>query len=223
MLERSEVPFEFFYCIELRQVLGLKAETEKELARLLRQVSLDSVYYHTYGLLLRHRYRAGAYGSDFATWAATQVRDRVLGERLAAVDPLRYNSLADLREAIVCVIDNHLESITVVPRVVYSEPFEFIESKIVGVPTGLEAYTLEEFMQALSETDDTTIYYHAIEARRRLKHTRTDFSAWLRDDLHLPVLAARVQALDPYAGGLERMRTHILAYCRQVLTLGRDL
>lgn len=223
MRERAEVPFEFCGCVELRQLLGLKAETEKELAGLLRQVSLDSVYYHTYGSLLRYPYKAGVYSNDFATWAVIQVRDRVLGECLAVVDPLSFDSLSGLREEIVSVIDSHLANITVVPRVVYGEPFQFIESKIVEVPAGLATYTLEEFVQALSEVDDTTIYYHAIEARVRLKHTRKDFSAWLRDHLNLPALAARVQALDPVAWGLERVRTQMLTDCRQVLALGRDL
>lgn len=223
MRERAEVPFAFSGCVELRQLLGLRAETEKELAGLLRQVSPDSVYYHTYGSLLRHPYRAGVYFNDFAAWAAVQVRDRVLGERLAVVDPLSFDSLADVREAIVCVIDNHLSSITVVPRVVYGEPFQFIESKIVEVPTGFEAYSLEEFVQALSEVDETTIYYHAIEARVRLKHTRKDFASWLRDQLNLAALAARVQGLDPGGWGLERVRAQMLADCQQVLALGRDL
>src|SRR5574337_1301799 len=126
MRERAEVPFAFCGCVELRQMLGLKAKTEQELADLLRQVPLDSVYYHTHSPLLRHQYRTGVYSNDFATWAAVQVRDRVLGERLAVIDPLSFDSLSDLRDAIVSVIHNHLASITVVPRVVYGEPFEFI-------------------------------------------------------------------------------------------------
>lgn len=40
MLERAQVPFEFFCCIEQRQILGLKAETEKELADLITLVLL---------------------------------------------------------------------------------------------------------------------------------------------------------------------------------------
>lgn len=41
MLECAQVPFEFFCCIEQRQILGLKAETEKELAGLIKLVSLE--------------------------------------------------------------------------------------------------------------------------------------------------------------------------------------
>ena len=177
MRERAEVPFEFCGCVELRQMLGLRADDEKELADFLEQVPVDSVYYHTYGFVLRHKFSAELYSNDFATWAAIEVRDRVLGERLSVIDPLSFDSLSSLREELVSVIDNHLASIMVVPRVVYGESFDFLESTIMEVPTGLQTYTLEEFVQALSKVDDTTIYYHAIEARVRLKHARRHFSA----------------------------------------------
>ena len=61
MRERAQVPFEFCCCIELRQMLGLKAETEKELAGLIKLVSLDSIYYHTCGLTT---------GGDAFCWGA---------------------------------------------------------------------------------------------------------------------------------------------------------
>ncbi len=223
MRTRADVPFEFFGCVELRQMLGLWAEDEKKLADFLEQVSLDSVYYHTHSTLLRHRSRAGIYSNDFATWAAIQVRDRVLGERLAVLDPLGFETLTDLRDEIISVIDDHLKSMTVVPQVVYGEPFDFIESRILGVPIETRASTLEEFRKALGEVDGSAIYYHAVEARVRLERRRNDFSAWLQDSLDLPVLAAKVQALDPYIGGLERVRAQILLYCDAVLAKGRDL
>jgi hypothetical protein len=204
-------------------MLGLKAETEKELAGLIKLVSLDSIYYHTCGLLLRHRYRAGTFSNDFATWAAVQVGDRVLGERLAVLDPLSFDTLVDLRDEIVSVIDSHLKSIAVVPRVVYGEPFNFIQSRIVAVPAGTVAYTLEEFRQAVSEVDDRTLYYHTLDARIQRKHRQNDFSSWLRDRLSLRALAARIEVLNPFTGGLEQVRTQMLAYCDQVLSQGRDL
>ncbi len=223
MREYAEVPFEFSGCVELRQMLGLRAETEKELVGLLKQVSLDSVFYHTHGSLLRHRFRAGMYSNDFATWVAIEVRDRVLGEQLAVLEPLDFATLSDLRDKIISVVEDHLKGMTVVPRVVHGEPFYFIESLIVEVPTGTKVHTLEEFRKALSEVDDRAIYYHALEARVRLERKRNDFSAWLGDALNLPSLAANVEALDPYIGGLERVRAQMLAYCDEVLTKGRDL
>jgi len=221
--ERAEAPFEFYGCIELRRMLGLRAETEKQLVGFLKQVSLDSVCYHTHGSLLRHRYRAGVYSNDFASWAAVQVRDRVLGERLAVLDPIDFVTLSDLRERIISVVTDHLKSMTVVPRVVHGEPFEFIESWIVGVPLGIEAHTLEEFRKGLSDLDNSAIYFHAVEARVRLERRRNDFAAWLEDSLDLPGLAARVEALDPHMGGLERLRSRMLASCDEVLDRGRDL
>ena len=223
MRKRAEVPFEFVGCIELRQILGLRAETERQLARYVKEVPLDSVYYHTHGSLLRHRYRAGVYANDFATWAAIQVRDRVLGEQLAVLDPYDFQGLADLRDEIVLVINNHLNSMTVVPRVVYGEPFDFIASRVVAVPTGVKSYSLAEFRQGVSEVDARSIYSHVLEARVRLGRRQNDFSAWLRDCLDLPGLATKIQSLNPFIGGLERVRTELLAHCDLVLTQGRDL
>src|SRR5262249_47892285 len=48
-------PFVFVGCVELREILGQRAEDEKELADLLAQVPAGSVYYHTHGFFLRHR------------------------------------------------------------------------------------------------------------------------------------------------------------------------
>ena len=75
----------------------------------------------------------------------------------------------------------------------------------------------------MSEVDDRSLYFHALEARVRLDRRRNDFSAWLGDGLDLPSLAAKVQALDPYIGGLKRVRVQMLAYCDDVLSQGRDL
>ncbi len=222
MRERAKAPFEFSGCVELRQMLGLRAEDEKELADILEQVPQDSVYYHTHGFLLRYRYKAGVYANDFATWAAIEVRDRVLGERLAVLDPLDFETLDDLRDRIISVIDDHLSDMIIVPRVIYGEPFDFTESRVVQVPIGIEARTLGEFREAVSKVDESAIYYHLLEARVRLGRRRNDFSAWLEECLDLPKLAAKVRSLDPYVGGLEGLRAQIVSHCDEVLAKGRD-
>jgi hypothetical protein len=200
-------------CSELIQILGLRADDERELAEILEGVSLGSVHYHTHGHFLRHGFVGAPYPNDFATWAATQVRDRVLGERLAMVSPLDFPTLEDLREEILTIIDDHLSHLTIVPRVIFGEPFDFMQSRIVEVPTGVKAKTLEEFRAGLSTIAASAIYFHTIEAPRRLARPETDFAVWLREGLGLPRLAAAIGRVDLYAGSLERLRAELLRLC----------
>ncbi len=205
--------FEFVACSELVQILGLRADDERELAEILGEVSLDCVHYHTHGHFLRHGFVGAPYPNDFATWAAIQVRDRVLGERLGVVSPLDFPSLEDLREEILTIIDDHLAHLSIVPRVIFGEPFDFIQSRIVGVPTGVTAKTLEEFRAGLATIQPSAIYFHTIEAPRRLARPETDFAVWLHEGLGRPRLAAALNRVDPYAGSLERLRTELLRLC----------
>ena len=206
-------PFEFVACSELIQILGLRADDEQELAEKLADVSLDCVHYHTHGHFLRHGFVGAPYPNDFATWAAIQVRDRVLGERLAMVSPLDFPTLEDLREEILTTIDDHLSHLTIVPRVIFGEPFDFMQSQIVEVPTGVIAKTLEEFRAGLSMIPTSAIYFHTIEAPRRLARPETDFAVWLREGLGLPKLAVAIGRVDLYAGSLERLRAELLRLC----------
>jgi trehalose synthase-fused probable maltokinase len=219
-LQPGEGAFAFMACMELKEFVGLRAENERQLAQLLDEVPLDSIYYHTHGFLLRPRLLAGAYPNDFATWVDVHVRDRVLGERLAMVDPADFTTLQALREELVSVVDEHLRRIGVVPQVVSGEHFEFIQSRIVEIPTGVEARTLQELRDALLEIDQSALYFHLVEARLRLGRGRNDFAAWLERGLGLPDLAVRVQAVNPYAGSLEQARARLIAILDEALAGG---
>lgn len=220
MEKKAEEPFAFVGCIELREILGKEAENEKELAELLDEVPLDSIYYHTHSYFLRHQFVAGLYPNDFATWVAVQVRDRVLGERLAAVDPFDFEGLEPLREEIISIIDDHLSTMPLVPRVIFGEPFYFKQSRIVQLETGFRAWTLEEFRNALAEVDASAIYFHLFEARMRLNRKEGDFSVWIREGLGMPELAEKVRAINPYLGSLERLRSKLLTVCDEFLKSG---
>ncbi len=222
LLRPGAGPFGFVACLELKEFVGLRAENERQLADLIDEVSVDSIYYHTHGFFLRHKFVAGAYPNDFATWAAIQVRDRVLGERLAMVDPANFQNLQALREELISVIDDHLRGLQFVPGVLFGEPFEFIQSRIVEVPTGIQVRTLKEFREALLDVDVSAVYFHLVEARMRLGRGQNDFAAWLEQGLDLADLAAKVRAVDPYAGSLERARTRLIQLCDQALAAGAD-
>jgi hypothetical protein len=89
------------------------------------------------------------------------------------------------------------------------EPY-FIQSHVVEVPLGLEARTLEEFSRCLREVDASSIYFHTLEAKIRRGRRQGDFAAWLDKELGLTALAEEVTRVNPYLGGLERMRAGLL-------------
>lgn len=214
-------PFIFVGCSELQELLGRRAEDERRLVELIEEVPLDSIYYHTHSFFLRHHYIPGSYSNDFAQWVATQVRDLVLGERLAVLDPFEFKNLEALREEIISIIDDHLSRTSVVPRVIFGKPFFFKQSRIIDVPTGIQVRTLREFRDALSEVDVSVIYYHMFEARVRLPRQDSDFSFWIGETLGLPDLADRIRAMNPYVGNLERLRSALLVACDEFLTRER--
>ncbi len=206
-----EAPFVFRGCVELLESLGRKAQDERELIDLLEQVPEGSIFYHTCGYFLRQRLFVRPYGNDFATWAVTHARDRLLGERLAIVDPFEFADLEQLREELISVIDDHLSRRPVVPRVDFGEPFYFMQSHVIEVPSGHRAATLAEFRAGLAEVDASAVYYHTVEARMRQGRPSGDFAEWLKTSLGLAELAEQVQQIDVYLSTLERVRARVLS------------
>lgn len=207
---RIPEPFVFFGCTELRESLGLRARDEQELMELLERVPVGSVYYHTHSIFLRRHQVAATYSNDFANWVASHVRDQTLAERLAIVDPFAFDTLEALREELVSIIDHHTSRLHPVPRVVFGEPFYFVQSHLIEVPIGLKARTLVEFRHCLAHVDASSIYLHALEARVRRGHPRGNFADWLERALGLSSLAEEVAHLNPYLGGLEDIRARML-------------
>jgi hypothetical protein len=216
-LKTAKDPFFFTGCWELREMLGRSARDEQQLLEAIEEIPLDSLSYHTHSFFLRHQYIAGPYPNDFATWAAIQVRDRVLGEKLGILDPYDFENLEALRTEIVNIIDEHLSQLQITPRVIYGEPFHFMQSRIIEVPTGLEARTLTEFKNILATVDASAVYYHNFEAILRLGRRMGDFALWIEEQLHLPELAQKISRIDFYMASLESVRHQILKLCGGVL------
>jgi len=209
--------FCFTDCIEIKELLGKKADDEMQLMETIEEVSLDTIYYHTHGCFLRHRYIAGTYTNDFAEWTAIQVRDKVLGDMLSCISPGPKASLEDVRSELIEVIDKHLSSIKIVPKVVYGKPFYFMKSRIIEVPTKLKASNLDEFRDSLKIVDASAIYFHLFEARLRVRRGRSDFAIWFEDVLGLKELAEKVEKIDAYMYSLEGLREKILLLCDEAL------
>jgi hypothetical protein len=213
----AEHPFLFTGCWELREMVGRSARDEQQLLEAIEEIPIDSLSYHTQSFFLRHKYIAGPYPNDFATWAAIQVRDRVLGEKLGLLDPYNFENPEALRTEIVNIIDEHLSQLQIIPRVVYGEPFHFMQSKIIEVPTGLVARTLTEFRQILATVDASVIYYHNFEAILRLGRRKGDLALWIEEQLGLRELAEKISRLDFYMTSLESIRRRIIKLCDEWL------
>ncbi len=205
--------FHFVGCFEIRELLGEKATDERKLLELIEEVPIDSVYYHTHSYFLRHFYIAGPYPNDFANWAAIQVRDRVLGEKLGAVTPWQNKTLEDIRSELIDTIDNHLSSIKIVPSVVYGRPFHFMKSRIIEIPLGLSADHFEGFVDIIKTVDASSIYNHIFEARLRNKRGRSDFSIWLDEVFGRKDVAEGIEKIDCYMYSLEGLRGKLLSLC----------
>jgi len=209
----AHTSFRFVSCHGLQQMLGRVARDELELLQHLEEAPIESIHHHTHAYFLRHPYLAGAYPNDFATWAAIQVRDRVLGERLAIIDPFDFTDLEALRNALTSIIDDHLTHTPTVPRVVYGEPFYFMTTRLFEIPTTLEARTLREFREGLARAEVAVVYYHLFEAPRRRRPT---FDAWL-EQVGETSAAEEVRRLHPYASDLEGLRRRVLMLCDESL------
>jgi hypothetical protein len=205
-------------CWELREMLGRRANDVQELLDGLEEVPVDSIYFHTHSYFLRHPYIAGPYPNDFANWAAIQVRDRVLGERLAVIDPFEVGDLEALRNEIMSILDDHLSHVGYVPRVVFGETFFFMQSRILAVPAGVKARTLVEFVEGLERVDASALYYHAFEATARKGKRRSDFDVWVDESLGMRELAAKIAAVNPYATSLEGLRSRLVRLCQEAQT-----
>src|SRR5215510_8517806 len=190
-------PFQFWGCTEIRESLGVRAESERQLLERLETVPAESVYYHTVRCLLRQQVVNGPYPDDFSTWVAVEIRDPALAEQLALPSPFDFETTDDFRDHLLGILDDHLSRLPFAPRAFPGTPFYFLKGHLAAVPLDIEAHDLPSLRRRLSEVDDGSIFYHAVEAIGRLARPRSDFAAWTRDALGLTALAERMEEIDP--------------------------
>ncbi|MCI0546601.1 MAG: DUF5752 family protein [Candidatus Rokubacteria bacterium] len=213
-------PFIFRGCLELPELLSFTARDERELLEHLEHVPAESIFTHTSGFLLHRAVLPEAYPNDFALWVGTELRDRRLAERLAVVDLFAAGSVEAVRAELVATVEDHLRHLPSVPALVQGEPFTFLESHRIPVPTGQEASTLTEFRDALAEVDASAVFFHLIEARYRLGRERGDFAEWMEHAMGRPDVAERLARVDLSVGSLERLRDRLLSVLNQTLETG---
>lgn len=210
-------PFIFKTQLSLVLLTGLKASDLFELGYHLKMVPESSIYYHTHHFLQQHQYMTPEPPNDFAYWVTQVLSEDRMGEKLAAIDTVRFTSLQALRLAIVRAIDDFLEKNPVLRKAPHGEEFYFMKSTLFNLPTVYKAHTLAEFLECLKKVSIQSLYYHVFEGRLRTEQGTGDFSNWLTA-LGEEKLAKQMDRLDPYTHTMEGLRSRMIRLIEQRLT-----
>jgi hypothetical protein len=214
---RAEEPFRFTDYEGLVMPTGLRASNLREFLDLIRQVPLEVVHHHLHRSFLRHRFEVWDHPNDFSRWAASALEDHALAEKLSALDPYAEQDLEAARDAIVEIIEEHLDEIPIVPWARQGLEFHFSSGHYLALPSDREAWSLDELREALASVPLNSIYYHFHEARMRGPGDDCDdFSRWMDGQFGPNLLSPRLRGLDFYFFSLEELRQRLLLEFDQV-------
>lgn len=213
--EHRPGPFEVKDCSLVALATGVKAQNLRELRDGIFRVPPGCLYYHFWGGSLRPRFDDPQFHNDFAGWSHYALHDDTLAERLAVVDPTRFDSLDALRQEVVEIIEERLDEIE---RPVWVRPdlqFHFIRSQIVVFDTHAIIEKPEDLRDVVPTMSVGSVFYHFIDARRRDPLTKDDFRAWLQGfGEEYDELSRRLASVDPYFQTLRELRGHLSAVFR---------
>jgi Family of unknown function (DUF5752) len=175
-------PFEIKDCALLTRMSGLApAVSLRELRERIAVCSGSSLYHHFCETPLVPLFDNPDYRNDFAVWVKLELGDRVLAERLGMIDPYSCTSMEELRTLLLDLIDERLsESPQLLPVLPGSE-FYFKEATTVVFDTSERVASPERLADAVRRMTTSSIYFHILEARRRLPDGCDDLSAWLSE------------------------------------------
>ena len=176
------MPFTVKDCALITRMAGVdNAINLRELRERLLNCPVECLFHHFCETVIRPTFDDPEFRNDFAVWAARDLQDRVLAERLGIINPYDYTDFEDLRHTVVEIIDDRLSEMPYIPWVKQGNDFRFMRAVTVVFDTGLQLETPEDLVSVLSEISLGSIYYHYVEARRRTENHTDDFSAWLAE------------------------------------------
>lgn len=207
-------PFAVRDCAVTALATGEDAWTLRELSDRLSRVPPGSLYYHFQGRLLRPVFEVREFNNDLADWAAFSLRDPVLAERLALVDPAEFEGLEDLREELVDLMEERIAENGPSATPPADRPFRFIEGRIVIFDTDRRIDDPAELGSLCREISRGSVYYHFVDARHRNPDGRDDFQRWL--DQFGPEVAGlqtRLSSVDVHFSTLDQLRGRLTDLC----------
>ena len=211
-------PFAVKDCALLAIATGRRAHNLRELAFHVEEVHPGSIYHHFWGNRLRPGLDVPEFQNDFATWSRFSLHDFPLSERLGIINPKAFDDLEELRREVLDVIEERLSEVEFVPWARRDQQFVFIRSQLVVFDTLLRVKEPRELGPIVPCLTVSSIFYHFIDAQRRLPERVDDFSAWLAGfgDEYEP-LRRRLADVDPYFSTLTELRERLAAVFAEML------
>lgn len=204
---QKPAPFRIRDCALVAMATGRRARLMQEFRREIATIPVQSIYHHFWGGLLQPRFEEREYNNDFAAWMRHGMHDAILAERLAALDPTRTPDLEALRHEILELIDSRLDEVEYLSWVRATMQFEFLSSQIVIFDTGRTISHPSELASIMGHLSTSSIFYHFIDARRRVPEGHNDFTLWMQSfGPDFDTLCSSLTAVDPYFGSITELR-----------------
>jgi len=189
---------------------GLRALNLREFRNGVERCPAECFEHHFFSTKLRPAFDDPEYPNDFAAWASHGLHDRPLAERLGALDPLEFSDSESLRSAMLDILEEDLKHREHLVWAKRAHEFIFLRPQMVVYDTGLAPETPEQLGELIPQLSTGSVYYHFIEARRRLKGERDDYGAWIESfGPAYSALAERLSQIDYYFCSLSELRNRI--------------
>jgi hypothetical protein len=203
-------PFIIKDCALLAIASGEKAHNLQELADRIVMVHAGCLYYHFWGGMLRPRFDDPEFRNDFASWVRHELHDEILAERLSIIIPTDYANLEQLRQELLEEIEERLDETEYSYLMRAMVPFNFIRSQIVVFDTHIRIEEPGGLKEVIPDLSRSSLFYHFIDARRRVEGRHDDFSEWLSafGDQYSELIEA-LSNVDPYLTGLSELRERV--------------
>ena len=201
-------------CALIAVATGRRAQNLRELRDILSNIDEGSIYYHFWGSRLQSRFDNPEFQNDFASWAQVALQDGIMAERLGVIDPTDFESLEELRQELIDVIEERLDESDHVTWTKVDQQFNFLTSQIVVFDTHKVIHHPRELATVLPTMTLGSIFYHVIDARRRTVNSVDDFRSWLFGygspfgDKYVK-LAEELRNIDPFFSTLADLRDEL--------------
>lgn len=180
MSDHNSMGFEINDCSLITRMAGVRdAMNLRELAERLKICPEECLFHHFCETVIRPTFDYPEFPNDFAYWASSKLRDSVLAERLALINPYKVGTFDDLRQNILDIVEERMREIDYIPWAPKSGAFHFLQAATAVFTTGIILESPDDLFRQLPLMTRGSIYYHFVESRRRTEGGTDDFSAWL--------------------------------------------